>query len=905
MASTKVGSLTLELLDKMSGPAKKAGQALGELDKMANALGAHSAKNAASLNALGAALKGAEANAKGLTAAIGKGENWGSGFQKQLTNLRLSTGELDEMRKSWRALQAEMKGKGVRGNVLADQWKVGALASVQAVRAAQIEMAARETRTAKQQAADQKRLDADVAKEKARLAKDQAREAATAAKNAARADADALAATARAARQEAQRTATEARTLATAARRAERDAERDSRRFGRGAGAIAGAMGRNALYAAGGVGTTYMAARGIRAGANAGGVALREDARDYLAGLTPAQTAQLSGMALEQSGRYKSMTSSSLHALYRESATTSIGVEGTAQIAPDLAKAMTVIQSLKGKDTAVSQLSGFLRGLDTLGKNVDPATIRSLLDGMTRAAGVQGMEYKPSDMWTFAKYAKSAGGGLDNNFINRYLPQLMGDMSASRIGTALATYSSSVIGGSGSGPNRKRFNAQTALGIRQKDGKLSAANIALASSPEKYAEEVLLPALRDKRGVKFDGSEESNRAISAIMNEIYPQMVADMYTKLLQQRKQYQIGAGKMDLAPGLAGADKLETIDPFVALSGVSSQMLNAAAEISAPIITTIMPALSGLAGGLNTLAASIKSNPEVAKLTGGIGAAAAGGGILAGIIGGGSAFAGGAGAFGTAVAGIFSGIGGAIVTAIPATMIAAATNSVIRNPDQYKALTENPMLGAMSPDAALAAAIMNPGAPGPGFSMPSMTMPNLPSLGDPSGADLGARIMEQTQGVGEPAGAKVGEGIASGLASAASSVAAQASSIFEGIKSLFSSGVNVPVRLQSSTGSPGSETAPGRASGGHLSAGSMYEVGEYRKELFVPDTAGTLYPGRSGPKGGGGGGSVGVNSPISISITGSSNAEETANTVMARLESSFKDIVQGALSDYGLETV
>src|SRR5690606_21386781 len=110
----------------------------------------------------------------------------------------------------------------------------------------------------------------------------------------------------------------------------------------------------------------------------------------------------------------------------------------------------------------------------------------------------------------------------------------------------------------------------------------------------------------------------------------------------------------------------------------------------------------------------------------------------------------------------------------------------------------------------------------------------PEIGASGDPAGSGIGASIMNSAQGVGEPAGATIGQGIADGLARAAGTIGTQASSIMESIRGYFAGGVNVPVNLSSQGSKVLSDVqsgaigaAPGRASGGRVNAGTLYQVG------------------------------------------------------------------------------
>jgi phage-related protein len=78
------------------------------------------------------------------------------------------------------------------------------------------------------------------------------------------------------------------------------------------------------------------------------------------------------------------------------------------------------------------------------------------------------------------------------------------------------------------------------------------------------------------------------------------------------------------------------------------------------------------------------------------------------------------------------------------------------------------------------------------------------------------------------------------------------------------------------------------GRATGGPVSSGTSYVVGERGPELFVPNTSGTIIP-----NGGGGGGST-----INLTVNGAIDPEGTARTIVDVLNRSFSRGTLGALN-------
>ncbi|KAB0269074.1 hypothetical protein [Microvirga brassicacearum] len=891
MAKTYLAQLKLSLQDDLSAGAKKAAGAINQVEKAIDGLSSHGVKGARGLNVLDTTLKAATKNAQAFAKEAGKTIRWGSGFQSQVDRLRLTSGEFDKLRHSWRALQSEIKtGDASFKTQAIRRWRNDSIASITAVRAAQHALTEDGIREAKQRAAAEKRAAAESAKEQLRLAREVAKEKARLAKEATRADRQAAQETAKVARDAAREQARVSRETAREAIRAQRELDRAQREHGRGAGAIGRSVVRNAAFALGAGSGTYLAGRAFRATARAGGESKREDARDYLAGLPPGDTARLRAASMAESTQYPSIRATDMHSVLRETATTALGTEGALSISPELAKALTIIQSSKGADEAVSQLAGFMRGLDTLGKNVDVSLVTRLLDGMARAAGVQGMEYKPRDMFTFAKRAKSAGGALGTDFLNTVLPSLIADMGPDRVGTALATATSSLIGGTSmAGPNKKRGQRQQALGLRDAQGNFLNRD-QLATAPHLYAWNTLKPAL-EKSGVDIT----NDSAVSEAMNKLFPQMVADVFTKLIQQEDQYKITQGYLARAPGTAAAGELGSRDPFVSAKGVVSALDNLMAALTSPLMDPAMAMMNNLAGALNAMATAAASNPAVAAAIG-VGTIATGAG--AGLLGWKAMQWGTQSLIGGAVAGGGAAASTVAVAEVAAPAAAAAAVGIL--PTIARLAGPLGMGGTLLYGAGSALAES-------GQKYGGMTgQERLTATGGGTMQSMTAAIAEDARQRAIAAGYEIPEGIAEGINANSGQVDAASQSIMERIRSFFSAGVNVPVRPQLGGGAVSPVANPaGRANGGNVYPGGLYQINEHDKEFFQPAERGRILNGRQlrGGDGAGGGGPVSLSISPTFHINGNTDPDAIASIVMARIESETKQLLRGMFSDYGSE--
>lgn len=103
----------------------------------------------------------------------------------------------------------------------------------------------------------------------------------------------------------------------------------------------------------------------------------------------------------------------------------------------------------------------------------------------------------------------------------------------------------------------------------------------------------------------------------------------------------------------------------------------------------------------------------------------------------------------------------------------------------------------------------------------------------------------------------------------------------------------------------SSGASQGPARASGGRVNAGTVYGVGERGREIFVPDSNGTVLGnrGRAGASGGSGStgrASVTVSAPVTVTIQGNAD-KSTVERVFAEMERRLAASIRAAQADYG----
>lgn len=421
---------------------------------------------------------------------------------------------------------------------------------------------------------------------------------------------------ARIARQEARERIAAAREAARGVRehrrqelRYEQQARRQARNY---AGMAAGAIGMG--------GGGYLASRGVRGAVRQGAEGAREAARDYLAGIE-GDSGRIQRKALDMSMKYQSVDANTFHERLRDTALAMGSTDKAFEVSDTIGQASVVLQSLKGKDRALEEGRKFFSALDNLGKNQDPAQVRRLMNGWIKALGVEGADLNMSSLLQIARKAKSGGGGLSERFLMGVAPALSMDMGDNELGTAIGTEISQVIGGRATKQSKA---LQQKYRLRDKKGNFLHRDM-IVSDPFEYTEKVLIPALQ-RQGIDVNNDGAVIEATSKLFSQ---QTVANLFSKMIGQREQYNRKLKQYDAAPGLEAAEKLAGKDPFVAAAAAMAQTANAAQLLAEHAMPAATQALNLYADAMAGLTAKMAANPETVKAGG------AGAGILATIFG------------------------------------------------------------------------------------------------------------------------------------------------------------------------------------------------------------------------------------------------------------------------------
>lgn len=367
------------------------------------------------------------------------------------------------------------------------------------------------------------------------------------------------------------------------------------------AGAAAGAAAAKGFAVAGGA---YGAYRVGRAGVKSAAENQRESARDYLAGLSPAESKRLEDEALRVSGKYQSIDSQTAHERLRDTAMSTRSVDTAMNLSETIGQMTTVLQSLKGKDKAIEEGRKFFTALDVLGKNLDPKEFRELAEGYTKALGVEGADMDLGGVLAMSKRLKAAGATISNRFLMTTGVGLGRDMGDERAGNAIAMMMQQEVQAT---KGAKAYGIES--GLRDKNGKFVDRST-MMRDPDYWAWKNISAAMRRK---KLDPSKPED--VNTYLQSAYSNSSArDVLSKLMTQREQYEGKAVQFEKAPGLEagkpGPGGLQGRDPFVAYEAVFAQLRTLAGQ--APIMDQAASALNKLSGSISGLNDAVSKNSD-----------------------------------------------------------------------------------------------------------------------------------------------------------------------------------------------------------------------------------------------------------------------------------------------------
>ena len=340
------------------------------------------------------------------------------------------------------------------------------------------------------------------------------------------------------------------------------------------------------------------------------------------AGISPADLKRAEAASIAATKGAPNLSATEILTLFKEARSAVQHPEETFHLIPDLAKAASV---LKGSGVENANIADLVKGGESLGLMNDPKRFHAFLEGQVKAMQVMGKTISTEQIYEAAKYSKSAGATLSDEFLNTTLPSLIQEMHGSSAGDAMAMLVKTLRGGVAN----KHLPVQklNELGLLEEPSKIrknKAGQIMgyagkvvgdemLASDPRKWFQEILKPAAEKAGYVTLSDQVR-------LLNQTLPQTAANLGRIFLQQEKTLEQHRKNYEAAPGLDQAVANQTRDAKAGVMELKAALDDLGAAVSAS------PAI-GL--GLHTIAEGLRSLPDPVK-TLGVEAAATAGALL-----------------------------------------------------------------------------------------------------------------------------------------------------------------------------------------------------------------------------------------------------------------------------------
>lgn len=350
------------------------------------------------------------------------------------------------------------------------------------------------------------------------------------------------------------------------------------------------------------------------------------------AGMSAPEIARARDLAGSIAKDVPTLTVAELMELHKETRSAVQHAEEAFHLMPQLARAKA---ALKGMGIENASLSDVVKGGESLGLMSDPARFERYLEGQVKAMAVMGKTISTEQVYEAAKYSKSAGATLSDEFLNLVMPSLIQEMHGSSAGDALAMLVKTFRGGM----NNKHIPVERmeALGLledpslirRSKTGSIKGysgkivGDDLLSSDPGKWFTQIFKPAA-EKAG--YNTLSDQVR----LLNQVLPQTAANLGRILIQQEETLKAHRALYEGAPSVEEMVQNQRSDATASLSELGHSIDNFLGVLASPIMgdaARMMDSVARSIGGWQEqLAAFQKENPEAAKWLGGGALAVAG---------------------------------------------------------------------------------------------------------------------------------------------------------------------------------------------------------------------------------------------------------------------------------------
>jgi len=355
------------------------------------------------------------------------------------------------------------------------------------------------------------------------------------------------------------------------------------------------------------------------------------------AGMKADEIERVKAEALRLAKTTPNLDPATLMELHKEARSALQHPEEAFEMMPELAKATSRLKAMGSENVNVADL---VKAAESMGMMGSPERFHKFLEGQVKAMSVMGKTIDTAQIYEAAKYSKSAGATLSDEFINLVLPSLIQEMHGSSAGNALSMMTKTLRGGLqnkmtavkvmdklGLLPEQDKFVKTKTGAIHGYMGKVKGDDL-LAADPGKWMTEVFKPA-----AVKAGYTTLSDQI--RLLNQILPSTAANLGRILLQQEDTLKAHREYYTGAAGLDQGMENQAEDPKVAMEGLNTSFQALLGTLSSPMMKTAATNMTSfsktMSGWSESFAEWQKANPELGKLVGG-------GAVAAGTVGGGA---------------------------------------------------------------------------------------------------------------------------------------------------------------------------------------------------------------------------------------------------------------------------
>lgn len=313
-----------------------------------------------------------------------------------------------------------------------------------------------------------------------------------------------------------------------------------------------------------------------------------------LAGMRPGELSRAEAAAAKAVSGAPNMSVSETLELFKEGRSAVQHPEEMFHLIGPLAKAASV---LKGMGVENANLADIVKGGESLGLMNDPKRFRAYLEGQVKAMQVMGKTITTEQVYEAAKYSKSAGATLSDEFLNTTLPSLIQEMHGSSAGDALAMLTRTLRGGL----QKKHMPVQllNKLGLLSDPSKIRRAKGSgeimgymgkvkgdelLASDPGRWFTQIFKPAA-EKGGYKTLSDQVR------LLNQVLPSTAANLGRILIQQEETLKAHRKLYQDSLSLDEAVEAQKSDPKSAIKELSAAFedFSAAALQAVPVSSVL----------------------------------------------------------------------------------------------------------------------------------------------------------------------------------------------------------------------------------------------------------------------------------------------------------------------------